>query len=94
MRFGSTELERLYTDSSFEAKYSRSIVRAYRKTLGWILAADDERDFYQLRGLHFERLQGRPGQHSMRLNQQFRLIVEFEATNPRTVVIWAIEDYH
>ena len=63
--------------------------------MGWIWTAVDERDFYGLKGLHYERLQGRPGQHSMRLNEQFRLIVEFEGEAPtKTIVILAIEDYH
>jgi toxin HigB-1 len=61
-----------------------------------IRAALDERDFYALKSLRYEKLKGRRGhQHSMRLNDQFRLIVEYEGTGPdKTVVVVGIEDYH
>ena len=61
-----------------------------------IRAATDERTFYALKSLHFEKLKGdREGQHSMRLNVQFRLIVELRGTAPAKVVrIVEITDYH
>jgi len=95
VRFADPDLDRLETDTAFTAKLPRSVVKGYRKTMGWIWSATDERDFYELKGLHFEKLEGRPGQHSMRLNEQFRLIVEFEgAGTDHTIVVVAIEDYH
>ena len=78
VRFADPDLDRLETDSAFDARLPQGVVRGYRKVMGWIWSAADERDFYGLKGLHYEQLQGRPGQHSMRLNEQFRLIVEFE----------------
>ena len=43
-----------------------------------IRAAPDERTFYGLRSMRFEKLSGgRKGQCSMRLNDQWRLIVSF-----------------
>jgi len=61
-----------------------------------IRAARDERDFYAMKSLHFEKLQGnRQGQYSMRLNQQWRLILEFRKQGTSTtVVIISIVDYH
>ena len=61
-----------------------------------IRAADDERVFYAMKSLRFEKLKGsRSQQRSMRLNKQFRLIVELEGEPPtKTVVIIGIEDYH
>lgn len=53
--------------------------------------------FFRLsKGLRYEKLKGnRSGQHSMRLNSQFRLILRIEGdTATKTVVIMAIEDYH
>jgi proteic killer suppression protein len=48
-----------------------------------IRAAPDERVFYQLKSLHFEELLGnRSHQHSMRLNDQWRLIIEFVTDLP------------
>ncbi len=61
-----------------------------------IRVAPDERTFYELKSLHFEKLKGnRSHQHSMRLNKQWRLILEFDGTGSAKVVcIIAIEDYH
>jgi proteic killer suppression protein len=61
-----------------------------------IRAAEDERAFYALKSLHFEKLKGnRSHQHSMRLNDQWRLILQFEQTEEGKIVcIVSIEDYH
>lgn len=61
-----------------------------------IQAADDERAFYALKSLHFEKLKGdRVGQYSMRLNDQWRLILEFKKLpSGKVVVLLGIEDYH
>lgn len=63
--------------------------------MGWIRAAVDEREFYRMKSLHYEKLKGtRSHQRSMRLNDQFRLILEIEVRQNRTVVVISIEDYH
>ena len=61
-----------------------------------IRAAEDERAFYAMKSLHFEKLKGnRSHQHSMRLNDQWRLILEFERTSDgKVVLVIGIEDYH
>lgn len=61
-----------------------------------IRAAADEREFYNMKSLHYEKLRGnRAHQRSMRLNQQWRLILEFEtAATGKIVVVMKIEDYH
>jgi len=61
-----------------------------------IRAAPDERDFYALKSLHFEKMSGnRKRQHSMRINDQYRLVIEFRREVDRKVVrIMGIEDYH
>lgn len=61
-----------------------------------LVAARDERDLYALKSLHFEKLKGgRSGQHSIRLNEQWRLIVTLEETDQgRIVNIVEIVDYH
>jgi plasmid maintenance system killer protein len=57
--------------------------------------ATDERDLYAMKSLHFEKLQGREPQRSMRLNRQWRVIVELEESGARKKVrIIGIEDYH
>ena len=96
IRFNDQKLDRLETDGTYDAGFSREIVRAYRKCLQIIRNAPDERVFYNLKSLHFEKLKGdRAHQHSMRLNKQWRLIIEFEGAAPnKLVAVVSIEDYH
>lgn len=94
--FRGVPFERLEADPAFEGGYSQAIVRAYRMRMQLIRSAEDERAFYALKSLRFEKLRGnRDHQHSMRLNDQWRLIIELEESKPRkTVWIVGIEDYH
>lgn len=87
---------RLESDNRFTGGFSAEIVRAYRKRLWFIRQAMDEREFYAMKSLHFEKLQGaRAHQRSMRLNKQWRLILEIvEAGTEKTVRVIGIEDYH
>jgi len=94
--FEQESLDRLETDAAYSAGFGSAIVKAYRKRMQQIRAAKDERTFYALRSLHFEKLRGqREGQYSMRLNDQWRLIVELRGEAPgKTVHIIEIVDYH
>lgn len=96
VEFLDDELERLETDRRFDAGLPPGAVRGYRKVMGWIRAARDERDIRQMRSLHFEKLRGnRSHQYSMRVNDQYRLIVEIESADGRTkVVLVEVIDYH
>ena len=96
IRFDDDDLRRMYEDDGFRSKrWHRDIVRAFRKVVGWIADAESEIDLYALKSLHFEKLKGdRSGQHSLRLNYQFRLIVCIETRGQRTVVVIEIVDYH
>jgi toxin HigB-1 len=86
----------LYTELEFTAGYPPNIVKAFRKRMQAIVSAKDERDMYAIKGNHFEKLQGaRSHQHSLRLNDQMRLIVEIRKGNPKNkIVVLNIEDYH
>lgn len=94
--FANERLERLATDPSFNAGLPAGAVKGYRKVVGWILAAQDERDLRQMRSLRLEKLRGdRSHQHSMRLNDQYRLIVELDKVGGRSVVVLVeVTDYH
>jgi proteic killer suppression protein len=95
VEYGDEELRRLAEDVDFVAKgSSRDVIKAYRKTIQRIHAAKDERDLYALRGLRLKQLQGdRAGQHSMRLNDPFRLIVTFKTDGDSIAVVIGL-DYH
>lgn len=97
VRFKDESLEELqWEDAKRDKAYPPGIGKAFRKRLQFIRGAVSERDFYPMRSLRFEKLQGkREHQHSMRLNDQWRLILEIEGENPKRIVwIVAIEDYH
>lgn len=95
VRFRDETLECLELDPQATGGHSEAVVTAFRKRVQFIRAAKDERDFYAWRSLHFEKLKGdRTHQYSMRLNKQWRLILELEDTAPKTVIIVNIEDYH
>lgn len=96
VEFDDDDLDRLETDPQFTAGFAQEVVRGYRKRMQQIRAFRDERDFMQLKSLHFEKLKGdRVGQHSVRLNLQWRLVLEIRGDHPCKVVgIVEIVDYH
>lgn len=96
IRFEDDDLQRMYEDDAYRSKrWSRDVVRAFRKVMGWIVGATNETALYAFKSLHFEKLKGgRSGQHSLRLNDQFRLIVRVETKAEKTIVVIEIVDYH
>src|SRR5687767_13139056 len=96
IEFKNEDLDRLETDPEFTGGYSPDIVKAFRKRIQAIRAALDERDLYAIRGNRFEKLKGnRSHQYSMRLNDQWRLILEIKEASPKNIIIVIdIEDYH
>lgn len=94
--FRDKKLEQLESDAAYSGGWTDSVVSAFRKRMQVIRSAPDERVFFALRSLHFEKLKGaRSHQYSMRLNDQWRLILEFEGKGESKVVaVISIEDYH
>ena len=94
--FKDRRLDRLEIDATFDGGCDPAVVKAFRKRMQQIRSAVDERDFRSLRSLRFEKLKGnRSHQHSMRLNDQWRLILEFQGKGHNKVVkVIAIQDYH
>ena len=78
-RFKTKKLSTLYTEEKGAHKYPREIVESFFDVMAAIHGAKDERDLYALKSLRFEKLLGnRKGQRSLRLNDQWRLIVTIE----------------
>lgn len=90
-------LRRLAEDPNVVApQWSHEVVRSYRRKIQMLEAAIDERDLAAIRGLRFEKLKGsRRGTYSVRLNDQYRLILRFrtDASN-RVVIVVELVDYH
>lgn len=96
VKFVDSELSRLETDSSYTMGLSQAVVSAFRKRILHIRQAEDERAIRNMKSLHFEKLLGsRSHQHSIRLNEQYRLILEIEEQQTgKVIIIVSIEDYH
>ncbi len=96
VEFQDEDLDRLETDATFTAGHQPEIVRMYWRRLQAIRDAVDERDLYVFASWRFKKLKGdRSHQRSIRLNDQWRLIVEIREARPSNImVIVEIEDYH
>lgn len=80
-RFKHKTLRDLYESGRGSRKYPPGVIDAFFEVMAMIEAAIDERDLRALKSLHFERLGGRPvanPRHSLRLNDQYRLIIAME----------------
>lgn len=86
----------LATDKNARSGFPQSVEKKFRLRVQQIMSFVDERELYAIKSLHFEKLKGdRSHQHSIRLNDQWRMILEFqgEAPNKKMIVV-GIEDYH
>jgi toxin HigB-1 len=96
-RFGDDDLQRLYEESDFRpSRLGPKLVKVFRKRMAFLAAAESELDLRNYRGLHYEQLAGkRSGQQSIKLDDQWRLILQAETdSDGRLLVIVAIDDYH
>jgi len=97
IEYDDEELRRLAEDAEFPLRrWGRDEVVAYRKKIQILDGAEDERDLRAMRSLNLEKLKGdRKGQYSIRLNDQFRLILTFRTeTSGRVVVVIELVNYH
>jgi len=96
-QFKKKKIEALYTEEKNAHKYP-GVVDDFFEVMASIDAAVDERDLYAQKGLRFEKLsgkRGKEGQRSLRLNNQWRLIVVLdEDEQGHYLTIIDIEDYH
>jgi proteic killer suppression protein len=96
VRHKTRMLERLEKVADYTAGYPPEIVRAFRLRMNFIREAIDERDLRAMTAYHFKKLSGtRAGQYSIRLNDQWRLIIEYVMEGGKKVVsVVEITDYH
>ena len=89
-------LQRLWEEGDSAGRYEQGLEKLFRRRIQTIQGAPDERLFYGLKSLHYEKLSGdRSHQRSMRLNKQWRLILEIEErADGKLVAVISIEDYH
>ncbi|WP_035799635.1 type II toxin-antitoxin system RelE/ParE family toxin [Crocosphaera chwakensis] len=96
-KFKTKKIELLYTEEKNAHKYP-DVVDKFFDIMSVIEAAESEQDLYALKGLRFEKLSGIRGkerQRSLRLNNQWRLIVVIEKDDQgKYILIIDIVDYH
>jgi len=69
----------LYTEEKGAEKYPTGVVDAFFEVMSMVAGEPDERGFYVRKSLNFKKLKGdRQGRRSLRLNDQYRLIVSLE----------------
>ena len=94
--FADETLALIETDEAGATRLPVAVIKSARRKLTVLRAAVDDRSLRNWKSLHYEKLRGdREGQRSIRLNDQYRLVFELdEETDPQTVTILSIEDYH
>lgn len=94
--FADEGLEEVYYNPRASLGRGTAVDKGFRKVIGKIDAAKDERDLRALKGLHYHKLQGkRSHQHALNLTDQWRLIVErSEGDGKIKLTIVSVEDYH
>jgi proteic killer suppression protein len=97
IEFEDDSLRRLYSEPEFHLAWmGTALAKNYRRKMALVAAARDERDLLAMRSLRFEKLVAdREGQHSIRLNDQYRLILRLRTENDvRVAVVVEVTDYH
>jgi len=86
-RFESKKLEKLYYENPREARYPSAVKKAFFKRMACIESAADMRDLRALKSIRLEKLKRQRHLYSMRLGEQWRLLLRFEKEAGETVVI-------
>lgn len=95
--YASKRLERLYTAGEGSEDFPEQVVNAYLRRIRSLEAAGDERDIRAQKALRLEALKGKRyrGKHSIRLNDQWRLIIEFSGHgDSKTVTIAELTNHY
>ena len=89
------QLAFIETDRAHETRLPISVIKSCRQKLVVIRAAPDERTLRSWKSLHYEKLEGRGDQRSIRLNDQWRLVFTLDTVcQPPKITVLGIVDYH
>lgn len=97
LAYEDDDLRLLATKSDFHLKqYGRDVERGYRKAIGLLTSASSQMELRQFKGLRLEKVDHDfPGCHSVRINGQWRLIIEFaKQDDDQIIIVIKITDYH
>lgn len=77
------------------SRFPIEVINALRQKLVVIRAAPDERTLRNWKSLHYEKLERPGGQHSIRINKQWRLVFTIDTkSRPNKITVLGVEDYH
>lgn len=95
IEFRDAKLALVLTDRAAETGLPFAVIKSCREKLIFLEDAPSERTIRNWRSLHYEKLKQRPGQHSIRLNKQWRLIFELNERNEQiTILIVDVENHY
>ena len=94
--FAETTLGLVETEDAGQTRLPVAVIKAVRRKLTVMRAAPDDRSLRNWKSLHYEKLKGdRNGCRSIRVNDKYRIVFTLdERTQPPTITIIAVEDYH
>ena len=94
--FSDPLLATVETADAAKTKLPVAVIKSVRRKLTVIRAAPDERTLRDWKSLHYEKLLGEmDGLRSIRVNDKYRLVFAINTNSqPNTVTIISIEDYH
>lgn len=94
--FLNKEHYKIETEDAPQLRLPLNVIKATRKKLTLLKAAPDERTLRNWKSLHYEKLKGeRKNERSIKINDQWRMVFTLDNnTNPPTISVIDIEDYH
>lgn len=94
--FATKALAQLYYEEKGAHRYPANVVESFFDVMATIEAAVNESDIRAFKWSRYEKLKGdRQGQISLRLNDQYRLIIEIKKdANGKDIWVIEIADYH
>lgn len=96
VRYGNEQLSLVETDQAHTLRLPVAVVQAVRRKVRFLRNARDERDLSAMRSFNYEKLSGqREGQRSIRLNDQWRLILHIDRDcDPLEVIVLEISNHY
>jgi len=96
IEFADPALALIETDEAGATRLPVAVIKSARRKLTVLRAATDDRTLRNWKSLHYEKLKGdREGERSIRINKQYRMVFTLDSeTDPQTITVLAVEDYH
>lgn len=95
IEYGDQILRRLAEEAEFRPqRWEPDVIRNYRRKIQFLGYAKDQRDLLSLSSMNLKKLKGgRVGQWSVRLNDQFQLVITFrtDRDDSRVVLVGLVD---